>query len=361
MSDPVLNQPVLRKWMPICKAVGEFENGPDMTGDLSRAYLKGLIANLKKYPRQIPVYLSTGAPNPDHPEGLDERFADGWVEDLEMRGDWLYGDVKTHGQAAVAIANDLVRGASIGTAHGKSYDGDDIGPVLEHLVITNQPFVKGMNIAATRKGGEPVAYHFTALLTEATMADKKKPGDQAPEGDESVNLTEKVTALESMLQDRDSRIADLEAANANLLDENKAFRERPELTLAQKEINQLKRVNLANEVRRICGLMLQDRQINSEVLRGWADHDSHEVVLAGFKNSQFKGDLSLLHYHRATAEKKPSRSYIGAIAGGDGELTQEERKQLVAMNKDPEDFVKVRGARSFTEYKRRKAALQKGA
>lgn len=362
MSEPVLNQPTLRKWMPICQAVGSFQNG-DQEGDLSVSYLKSLIANLKKHPRQVPVYLSTGAPNPDHPDDLDERFADGWVEGLEMRGDWLYGDVKTHGQAAVAIANDLVRGASIGTVQGKKYDGAAIGPVLEHLVITNQPFVKGMNIAASRaKGGEPIAYHFTAL-SEAAMAKENKAGDQAVADppDESLNLTEQLEAKEILLVEAQNRVKDLEAQNANLLEEVKAYKAAPDMKLAQDRIRQLERHNLAEKVRRLCAALLRDRQINSEALRPWADHDSNEVVLAGFKTSQFKGDINLLEFARASFPRNPSRQFTSGAPGGasDGELTTEDQKALVEANKDPEEFRATRGAKNFSEWKRRKEAAQK--
>lgn len=370
MAEQGFNQPTLRKRMQLCRAIGPFKNG-DQEGELTVDLFKQLIANQKKQPRQIPVYLSTGSPNPDHPEDLDERFADGWVEGLDLEEDWLVGDVKSHGQAALAVGNDMVRGASIGTVQGKTYDGKPMGQVLAHVILTNSPFVKGMNIAASRvQGGEPVAYHFTALSTEADMADKdpKKdagsPGkDTAKPDDGGVTLTEKITALECLMQEKDGQIRDLTAANANLLEENKAFRERPDLALAQKKIDQLERHNLAEKVRRITGNMIRDRQINSEFLRGWYDHDSDEVVLAGFKNSQFAGKVDLLEYHRASVPKDPSRVYASGAPGGatDGELTAEERKVLQDANIDPEHFSRVRGAANFTEHKRRKAAAQKGA
>jgi len=209
-------------------------------------------------------------------------------------------------------------------------------------------------------------YHFTALSTEAEMADKNTkdagaPGKDTQEPDDkSVNLTEKVTALEVVLAEKEGIIRELTAANANLTDEVKAFHESPTLALAQKEINQLKRHNLAEKVRRITAKLMSDRQVNSEELRGWYDHDSDEVVLAGFKNSQFKGDLSLLEYHRAAVAKNPSRRLTSGSPDADsGELTAEDKAALQAADKDPEVFAATRGARNFTEYKRLKATAQK--
>jgi len=364
--------PVLRKKMVLASAIGDFENG-DQAGRLDVAALKSLVANHKKIPRQIPVYLITGTQNPDHPQDLDERLADGWVENFEVEGNDLVGDVKIHGEAARAVVSDQVRGASIGTIEGKTYQGQPIGQVLAHVVLTNSPFIKGMNIAASRaKGSEPVAWHFTALTTEADMADKDKkdagaPGKDSQKPDDgSVNLTEKVTALECLLEEKEGIVRELTTANANLLEEIKAFRERPDLALAQKEIDQLKRHNLAEKVRRIAGKLMADRQINSEELRGWYDHDSDEVVLAGFKNSQFKGKMDLLEYHRSSVPKNPSRAFISGVqAGGqDGELTAEERQQAIDAGKDPDLYAKTRGARTFAEFKSRKAAAlaqKKGA
>jgi len=367
MSDPaVMNQPVLRKWMPLCQAVGEFTNG-DQEGVLDVALFKSLIANQKKHPRQIPVYLITGTPNPDHPDDLDAMLADGWVEDLDIRGDWLYGDVKTMGGAAVAVAGDQVRGASIGTVMGKTYAGDSLGQVLQHVVLTNSPFVKGMNIAASRaQGSEPVAYHFTALSTEAKMADTNKNDAAAPGKDvqdtdgDGVNLAEQLTAKDALLAEKDGIIREVTASRDNLLVEVKELRQSPTLALAQKEINQLKRHNLAEKVRRVTGKLMADRQINTEELRGWYDHDSDEVVLAGFTNSQFKGKMDLLEYHRASVPKNPSRSFTSGVSGSEaGELSAEERQAVVAAGKDPEVYAATRGAKNFTDYKARKAAAQK--
>jgi hypothetical protein len=359
-AEPLNTPTLLKKGVMVCKAVGDYVNGPQ-EGEITAARLKQLVANFAKYPRQVPVYLLTGKPNPEHPENLDERLADGWVDGLSFDGNRLLADLNLHGEAATAVLTDGVRGASIGTTPAADYDGTDIGEVLEHVVLTNRPFVKGMNIAASvARSGSRVACHFTAFTEEADMAEKKP--EPAPKADEALNLTEKLTAAEVLLQEKDAVIRDLTAANANLLEEVKAFRNSPQLAMALKELDQQKRVNLANKVRFIAGRIAKDGQIEMEALRGWYDHDSDEVVLAGFKNSQFKGDLNLLQYHRDSVKKNPSRGFISGLPANEvgGTLTAEDKEQIRALGHDPELLDKTRGARNLTEYKRLKAAATKG-
>src|SRR5262245_34115883 len=69
--------PVIKKKIPLCEAVGEYVNG-DQEGRLSLPLFKRLVENFRKHPRQVPVYLIVGSPNPGHPEDLDQRLADGW-------------------------------------------------------------------------------------------------------------------------------------------------------------------------------------------------------------------------------------------------------------------------------------------
>lgn len=363
------NGPTLRKRVVISRAVGSFVNG-SQSGVLSRKLLAGLVANFKKYPRQVPVYLLTGQPAPDqlhdpsYPSDLDERLADGWVEDLSLDGDNLMGELNLHGQAALAVQTDGVRGASIGTIPGSAYDGTDIGDVLEHVVLTNRPFVKGMNIAASlARGGERVACFYTALPKEAPVADPKdKNPDPAadPDAGGALNLQEEITGLQVVLAEKNGLIKDLEASNANLLEEVKAFKERPDLDLAQKRINQLERVNLAEKVRRLTAKLIADGQIAGDILRGWYDHDSDEVVLAGFKASQFKGNLALLEYHRASVKKNPGiRTFNSGNGGGDGEtLTAEQKEIAEKAGKDPNVLAATAGAKNFSEWqaRRKKAA-----
>jgi FtsZ-binding cell division protein ZapB len=378
MADPVLNQPTLRKWMPLCQAVGDFKNG-NQEGVLDLALFKRIIENQKKHPRQIPVYLITGTPDPEHPSDLDLMLADGWVEGLDIRGDWLYGDVKTHGNAAVAVAGDMVRGASIGTIHGKSYDGKPLGQVLEHVVLTNAPFVKGMNIAASRaKGGEPVAYHFSAL-PEADMADKKDPkdkddpspaakakvsNDDAPTPFQMKEAQDAITALQAENLTLKEKIDDLEISLANSkVDVDKEQLAKENLTM-RSEVFGMK-------VRALVSDGLQRGTLKPAWCDGFAG--KHAVDYGGtiqwLKASRFYDrnvpnpeDQAFRLLKWAVENNQPlyrtGASFLSGQPVGDTgsvSLTDAQRSGIRELGLDPDRIASMTDATNFTDWKRLKA------
>ncbi len=165
------NYEVLRKKMVICTPFGEYVNG-DQEGDMTPAKLRALAENYQKHPRQVFVYALG-----DHEFDPDKRLPDGWVEGLEYTNSYpgypqgaLVADVKLHGEGARYVVQDLVRLASIGCVEGFNPDGSPQGEVLQHVLLTNNAFDTTVNIAAARKGGEPVRSFFTALKRKFTMA-----------------------------------------------------------------------------------------------------------------------------------------------------------------------------------------------
>jgi hypothetical protein len=350
------DQAVLYKDVVIAHAGTNFKNG-DTEFDLTIQEMDEMVKNFTAYPRQVPVLLGG-----EHALGPDraDRPASGWVESIRRSGNDLWARLKLIGAGAAAIASDAFRGASIGAYQPPDLHGNPVGWRLDHLLITNAPFFTDLNIAAraARGGSRELMY-----LTEAKMAEKKeeKP-DPASKADDSLNLTEKLTAAEVLLQQKEGLIRDLTATNAVLLEEVKAFKESPSLELAMKELEKVKLNNLAEKVRRITAKMRIDNQIDRATLQGWYDHDSDAVVLAGFKASQFKGSMDLLQYHRDSVPKRPGdRRFMSGEPGDEPTTyTAEQQQQIRAQGKDPELLAKVRGAKNFTEYKRRKEAATKG-
>lgn len=336
------NIPRLRKWMPICEAVGKYVNG-EQEGSLTVKRFQKLVENYKKYPRQIPVYQLVGEPNPEHPEDLDARLPDGWIEGLKVEGDVLMADVVLNGNAASVVLSDQVRGASIGTIAGTDYEGKPIGEVLEHVVLTNHPFVKGMNIAATsRTGGGKVAFIFTALSAESAMPKEEKketpPEGQPPE--EVAQLKERLTSTEEMLKDARDHIKDLEASKANLLEEVDALRKAPEHKLALDRIKQLERHNLAERIRRKVKKGEQTGQFDRAFLvTKDYESESDEKVLAWFKvHPKFKDSESNLDFALSVMPAKTLRREFvqgNPIDGEARELTSEEQEECKRLGVDP--------------------------
>ena len=380
MADGPMNTMIVRKKFFLCEAIGEFVNGPK-EGDLTVELLQKMVENQKRHPRQIPIYLLTGKPNPEHPEDLDARLADGWVEGLTLEGRVLYADPgKLHGDAAMAVMNDQVRGASIGAIAGKAYDGTPLGPVLEHVVLTNSPFVKGWNIAASRaKGGEPIAYHFTALPKEADMADKKDPKDKedpspadkakvsngdAPTPSEFKEAQDAITALQAEKLTLKERIEDLEVSLANSkVDVDKE-------TLAKENLNMRSEV-FGMKVRALVSDGLQRGTLKPAWCDGFAGR--HAVDYAGtiqwLKASRFYDrnvpnpeDQAFRLLKWAVENNQPLYKTGAAFLSGQpvGEtgsvsLTDSQRAGIKELGLDPDRVANIGDATNFTEWKRLKA------
>jgi hypothetical protein len=364
------NLPRLRKWMPICKAVGEYVNG-DQEGELTLKRFRRIVSNYNEHPRQVPVYLLTGQPNPEHPEDLDARLADGWVEGLKIEGDWLMGDVVLNGNAALAVLQDGVRGASIGSVRGQAYDGKAIGEVLEHVVLTNQPFVKGMNIAATSRaqGGERVECHFTALpKREANMAEKsgKDASADTIAADHSANDEPTVASMKAQEQTilgLQAKVLQLEESNEELRDQLKsqpADVEKEELAL---RVKRLEMKTEAQEVRELVASGLQRGTLKPSWCKGYSEgkgKDKDTQTMRWFTASKFQGDLKLLAW--AVENNQPMYSVGRTYNSGTpadmenpaAKLSDADKEMLAKHGISEEAFAAMRGeVRNVEDFKAR--------
>ena len=183
--------PEITKTMVVAKPIGKFING-DQKGVMNRKRFERLAGAFTKFPRQVPIFAG-----PPHTLDLDSRIPDGWVEAVRVNADGdLEIDAKLHGDGAVVVVEDLVRGASIGTVQAKNPDGSRQGEVLHHVILTNNPFIKDLNIAAAQdQSGEQVVSFVTALVEEEEMAEKKKDEQIVALTEEVVSLKAKIVSL----------------------------------------------------------------------------------------------------------------------------------------------------------------------
>ena len=194
-TDQPLNPPTLTKDMVVAHAGKNLKNGKDEF-DLTVRSLDRIVANFDALGRQVPVYMGG-----EHFEDRADRLADGWVNKLRRDGDDLIAEVKLHGPAAAVVQGDMMRGISIGTVMGKDVHGEDLGEVLDHLLITNQPFFNDLNIAASDKQAECRVTYLTACSKEATsMAD---PEVVDPKDEELKKLVDEEKPDEEMEDDEE--------------------------------------------------------------------------------------------------------------------------------------------------------------
>lgn len=338
------NGPVLRKKMAILHPVGKFVNGPDQKGTMTAARIAGIVERFRKHPRQVPIFMLG-----DHPEDNDERMPVGWVEGLEQdRSGSLIAEVKLHGPGASAVGGDLIRGASVFTVQGRDYDGKAIGEVLKHLLLTNEPFDKLTNIAASHaQGGEKVVCFLTALKKETKMpAEKIEPTEEEKKAVETGKEPPEVVALKAENVRLQGEILSL----TDKLDNATVDEEKHELAL---RVAKLERKTKAQEVREIVFKMLKEGTIDPSWCHGYAK-GGDEGTLSWFKASRFKDNLELLKW--AEENNRPMRTMGKTYQSGapidaeENAPTQENKDLIRSLGKDPDRVIAAMKAKDSAEF-----------
>ena len=306
---------------------------------MTRKRLQRLVDNFSAYPRQVPIFMLG-----DHPETNDQEPPVGWVERLYLSGDeLLMARVKLHGPGASAVGGDLIRGASIYTVQGKDYDGSPIGEILKHVLLTNEPFYKDLNIAASRiPGGESAVCVFTALSSrEAAMAENDKTKGSPPDKDKQrVDPTqdeptvaamkakdEEIVALKAKLLTAEEGIEELkEKLDAKPVDSEKE-EQAVRLKAAEYKLDAL-------EIRELVAKGLSSGTIKPSWCKGF-NEGGYNGTMSWFKASRFVGDKKLLAW---AVENNPPMYRMGRTfaSGSPGEdsavvLTSEDRALIRKM------------------------------
>lgn len=373
MADaPVpLNSPVLVKRMLIARPIGEYVNGPKQHGNITRERLAALVEKQKKYPRQIPIYLLG-----DHPATNDQRPADGYAENLstDAQGN-LYADpAKLVGTAAEWVANDRIRGASIYTFQATDYNGEPIGECLKHVLLSDEAFMRDINVAAHRAGGAGVVGIGFTAFKEAAMADKNRtlPAKAEIEDEKALALInhheEEVVKLKAELIGKDEQIDTLQKQ----LDNKPVDTEKESLAL---RVAVLERKTQAQDIRELVSKGLQRGTLKASWCQKY-NEGGDEGTISWFKASERFGtlnadgspDLRLLKYQVEQTEpvvKLNQRFATGAP--GDAPtptLSSEDKASLRARGLDPEKgaiAAKVAQVGGDLSTYRRLRAEQKGA
>lgn len=366
--DP-MNPPVVYKDNVVIAHAGKnFVNGTDEF-DITVKDIDEMVRNFTAHPRQVPI-LFRG----DHALGPDraDRPADGWVEGLKRNGNDLVATrLKFIGEAALAVAHDRFRNCSIGAYQPPDLHGKNVGWRLDHLLYTNTGFFADTNLAArARTGGGPALMYLTAAKKEAPVAEKDEKGKTASAADEDqdvLTLKADLEAAQGLLSEKEKQVRELSESNEDLQRELKERQKNSDLELALKENKALLRQVTAGKIRELVSLGLDRGQFIRDKVKGYegGDDRSDALTLAWFKNSIFEGDMEKLKFALKTFPKTQMRREFvsGRPAGEDGGAegyTAEQQEQIRAQGRDPELLAKVRGAANLTDFKRRKAAAQKG-
>jgi protein required for attachment to host cells len=367
MPDPTNPIVVYKDNVVIAHAGKNFING-EQEFDITVTDIDQMVENFTKHPRQVPI-LFRG----DHALGPEraDRPADGWVEGIKRVGtDLVATRLKFIGEAAIAVSSDTFRNCSIGAYQPPDLHGNDVGWRLDHLLYTNAGFFADTNLAArARTSGRPSLLYLTAAK-EAPVADKDKKAAPAAEAEpakdtDTLTLKEDLEAAQGLLAEAKKQIDSLAESNEDLQRELKERQKNSDLELALKENKSLQRQVLAGKIRELVSLGVDRGQFSRDKVKGFegGDDRSDALTLAWFKNSLFEGDMGKLTFALKTFPKTEMRRAFSTgspLEDGASGYTPEQQEQIRARGQNPELLAKVRGAATYTEFKRRKAAAQKG-
>lgn len=354
------NGPTVIKRMVIAKPIGPFQNGPDQKGTITRARLAALVKAQQERPRQIPIYLLG-----DHPETNDQRPADGYVESLSLDGEGnLVADpAKLVGQAAEWVANDRIRGASIYTRQGRDYEGNPVGEYLKHVLLSDEGFMRDLNVAASRDGGaEAPGIGFTAFQEGTSMPKPKKDDSVMPTRAE----IEDPKAL-TLIDYQDGELVRLKAENIGLTEQNEALKKQITNTPADEEKDELKlRVERletktkAQEIREIVSLGLKKGTLKGAWCKGY-NEGGDKGTLDWFQASpKFSGDLKLLKYQVEETEPivQIGQRFATGAPGEDAPavaMSAEDKAAIKARGINPDGLAHMKSVRNMTDYRAAKA------
>lgn len=349
------NGPIIRKTMTVLHPLGYFKNGPD-EGVVDKDRIANIVANFSAHPRQVPIFMLG-----DHPERNDERMPVGWVEGAQQNADGnLVLDTKLMGEGATAVINDLIRGASVYTTQAKDYDGTPIGECLKHLLLTNEPYDKEVNLAASKYGGSEVAaLAFTASFKEGSTMPKPDPEKK------ELSLQEVETKHAADLKLKDDEIVRLKAENLGLheqLDNIKPDEDKERLAL---RVASLERKTEAQEIREIVSKGLRLGTLKPSWCKGY-NEKGDEGTLSWFAASRFAGEKKLLSYQVDKTDpviRYSASAQTGQPAdGGRPQMSSEEKAELRARGIDPDKHeiaaTVVQSGGDLTTYRRLKAVAK---
>ena len=167
---------------------------------------------------------------------------------------------------------------------------------------------------------------------------------------------EKVEVVEELLKARSREVAELRAANANLLKDTEKFAKNPKLEEALSQLKQQDRQIRAGKIRRLVAKGVGEGRFNlaqvGEPDEGY-DHTSDESVLAWFKASIFEDSIDRLEFALASFDKKPVNQRFSTGSPGTSSepvLTDSDRRELRKHGHDPAAVLAGMKARTREEF-----------
>lgn len=193
-----------------------------------------MLANWKAAggPARQVNYFHRGASDGDATP-IDDKVAAGWIEEIELRADGLWGRIKWTDRARAYIAKDELRYLSpeFAMAYQDRRTGKNQGPTLLGAALLNDPFLAEMPRVAASDNPQPpedtmnrtlipALFALLSLKNDATEAQVEEAAKKMAEDRQA--LSDKVTTL----ADTTKKLSDAEAATVKLAADLKTANEK---------------------------------------------------------------------------------------------------------------------------------------
>lgn len=173
---PLIDESADTVWIH-CARPGEWKGHQAGEFEFNRKVFSRIIDNFKRLRNPIPLTY-------EHPEHRgDDGIAAGWVHELKVNDDGLWALCELTQKAAGHVKSGEYRFCSV-VVDFEAIDpesGDDIGPELMEIGLTNVPFIDGLSaIRLSRRaaGVRRLSMNIKDILKEAA---KDLPDDATPE------------------------------------------------------------------------------------------------------------------------------------------------------------------------------------
>ena len=172
----LLDQDAPTVWIH-CAVEGEWKGHPDGEFALNQKHFKRILDNFNATQNPVPLTY-------EHPEHRkDDGIAAGWIHKLKVDGDGLWAWCELTPKAASHIRSGEYRFCSV-VVDLEATDrktGDEIGPELIEVGLTNTPFIDGLSAIRLSRRSQPSSSHRSLRMNvkEALKAAQKELPDDA--------------------------------------------------------------------------------------------------------------------------------------------------------------------------------------
>ncbi len=140
-----------RRWKKQVLPLGEIRHGARVL-DFSRGVLAAIVRNFK---RRVFDYTPVNAATADNRHNEDPFRFIGAVKDLVLEDDGLYMVMEPNGRGEELLASNPLVGASVRFfSNFRTSGGEEVGPIVRHVCITQDPHVTGMKPGEFLMSGE---------------------------------------------------------------------------------------------------------------------------------------------------------------------------------------------------------------